>query len=427
MGTSGPSTESVRDIALKAKAAATGLGTATAEARNGALCAMADALRRHAAEILAANAQDMECQRVAGMNEGLLDRLMLDEARIGAMAASLEGLVALPDPLGVVQQHRTLYNGIDLKRISVPLGVVAMVYEARPNVTADAAGICIKSGNAVVLRGGSAALRSNALIAQVLHDAAVGAGMPENCIVAINTADRSATDELMALHGIIDVLIPRGGAGLISHCVEHSKVPVIETGTGNCHVYVEASADLAMAREIIVNAKCRRVGVCNAAETLLVDEAIADEFLPLAMADLAAQGVAMHADEKALKVAERHGIPGVDLAEEKDWETEYLAPELAVKCVPGLEAAIEHINTYGTKHSEAMVTSDDEAAARFCAAIDAAAVYINASTAFTDGGQFGMGAEIGISTQKLHARGPFALEALTSYKYVLHGTGQVRG
>ncbi|MCL2826403.1 MAG: glutamate-5-semialdehyde dehydrogenase, partial [Eggerthellaceae bacterium] len=400
--------------------------TTTGDQRDAALSSMAAALRTYTAEIVEANAQDMQREREGGMKESLLDRLMLDDARIEAMAGALEELIALPDPLGVVQQHRTLYNGIDLKRISVPLGVVAMVYEARPNVTADAAGICIKTGNAVILRGGSAALHSNGVIADVLAQAAESAGMPEGCIVSVKTPDRAATDELMGLHGIVDVLIPRGGAGLISHCVEHSKVPVIETGTGNCHVYVETTADFGMARAVVVNAKCRRTGVCNAAETLLVDEAIAEQFLPLIMADLAEHGIAMHADEKALSIAQDQGIAGVDAASEKDWETEYLASEIAVKCVAGFEEAIAHINKYGTKHSEAVVTLNDAVARRFCAAVDAAAVYVNASTAFTDGGQFGMGAEIGISTQKLHTRGPFALEALTSYKYVLNGAGQVR-
>ncbi|MCL1797094.1 MAG: glutamate-5-semialdehyde dehydrogenase [Eggerthellaceae bacterium] len=420
------STQSVREIALAAKRAAMKLATTSAEERNHALRAMADALRQSTSAIVSANEQDMERERAAGMKESLLDRLMLDESRIEGMACALEDLATLPDPLGVVQQQRTLYNGIELTRVSVPLGVVAMVYEARPNVTADAGGICIKTGNAVVLRGGSAALLSNNLIADVLLEAAIAAGMPDDCIAAIKTSDRAATDELMSLHGIVDVLIPRGGAGLINHCVEHSKVPVIETGTGNCHVYVEASADFDSARAIIINSKCRRTGVCNAAETLLVDAAIADEFLPLIMADLAAQGVVMHVDTQALSIAQAAGIVEVDLATEKDWETEYLASEIAIKCVSGVEEAITHINTYGTKHSEAIVTTSDTAAENFLAAVDATSVYANAATSFTDGGQFGLGAEIGISTQKLHARGPFALEALTSYKYVLRGSGQVR-
>ena len=280
-------------------------------------------------------------------------------------------MAALPDPLCVVSLESTLYNGIELRRVSVPLGVVAMVYEARPNVTADAAGVCVKSGNACILRGGSLAARSNEVIADVLAAAAVEAGLPEGSICAVTTTDRAATDVLMGLHGLVDVLIPRGGAGLIRHCVEHAKVPVIETGTGNCHVYVHASADPAMARDIIKNAKCRRYGVCNAAETLLVDAAVADAVLPPILADMKEAGVLVHGDTRVLAIA---------------------------------EAAQD----------------------AFLAQVDAAAVYANASTAFTDGGQFGLGAEIGISTQKIHARGPFAADALTSYKYVLRGAGQVR-
>ncbi len=344
------------------------------------------------------------------------------------MADALDELRGLPDPLGVGSLDSTMYNGIQLRRVSVPLGVVAMVYEARPNVTADAAGICIKSGNACVLRGGSLAARSNETIADILAAAAVGAGMPEGCICAVTTTDRAATDVLMELHGLVDVLIPRGGAGLIRHCVEHAKVPVIETGTGNCHVYVHESADPAMAHDIIMNAKCRRLGVCNAAETLLVDKTVAAAVLPAILRDLAAAGITVHGDETARSLAAEAGLPAGAVVEatDADWATEYLGPHLAVGCVTGLDEAIDHINRYGTKHSEAIVATDETAIQAFLARVDAAAVYANASTAFTDGGQFGLGAEIGISTQKIHARGPFALEALTSYKYVLRGDGQVR-
>ena len=420
----------VLEVAQAARAASGELGLKSLAERDGALRAMAAALRAHAGEIVAANARDMEAAREAGTKESLLDRLMLDEGRVEAMAAALEDLVALPDPLGEVQEERTLYNGIELTRVSVPLGVVAVVYEARPNVTADAAGICLKAGNACVLRGGSMAAASNAAISRVLHDAAVEAGMPRGCIGSIASTDRAATDELMQLHGTVDVLIPRGGAGLIRHCVECSKVPVIETGTGNCHVYVHRSADFAKATAIVENAKCRRYGVCNAAETLLVDRSIADGFLPGVMELLASHGVALHCDETSFAIAEKLAAAGVELAfdraDESDWATEYLAPEIAVKCVADVDEAIAHINRYGTHHSEAIVAENGEACERFLARVDAAAVYANASTAFTDGGQFGMGAEIGISTQKLHARGPFALRALTSYKYVLRGDGQVR-
>ncbi len=423
-------------LAKEAKAASVKLAVTTAEERDGALRAMARALREHAAEIVAANGEDMAAAREAGTSEALLDRLMLDEARVGAMADALEDVAALPDPLGQVSMESTLYNGIGLTRVSVPLGVVAMVYEARPNVTADAAGVCVKSGNACVLRGGSLAARSNEVIADILAAAAVGAGLPEGTICAITTTDRAATDVLMSLHGLVDVLIPRGGAGLIKHCVEHAKVPVIETGTGNCHVYVHASANRSWAHDIVMNAKCRRLGVCNAAETLLVDRAAADDVLPGLLADLAAAGILIHADEEALAVARAAGVPeaatpgegglAAEPAGEYDWATEYLGPEIAVRVVDGVDEAIAHVNRYGTKHSESIVADDEAAIEAFLAQVDAAAVYANASTAFTDGGQFGLGAEIGISTQKIHTRGPFAADALTSYKYVLRGAGQVR-
>lgn len=431
--------QEVRAIAEAAKAAAAPLAQISADVRNNALAAMAAALRANRVDVLAANAQDMDAARAAGTQESLLDRLMLDEARIEAMAGALEELVALPDPLGRVKEQRTLESGIQLTRVSVPLGVVAVVYEARPNVTADAAGICLKSGNACVLRGGSLAAKSCAAIAHVLHDAAVSAGMPAGCIGIIESTDRAAADVLMSLHGIVDVLVPRGGAGLIRHCVECAKVPVIETGTGNCHVYVHETADFARARNIVVNAKCRRYGVCNACETLLVDEAVALDFLPELFGVLADKGVRIHGDELACKAALAAGADRlpvspalrIERATEADWGTEYLAPDLAVRCVSGVDQAIAHINRYGTKHSESIVADEGSAAGaqaieRFVNEVDAAAVYVNASTAFTDGGMFGLGAEIGISTQKLHVRGPFALEGLTSYKYVLRGTGQVR-
>lgn len=418
--------------ARMAKTASAQVGLASLQTRNEALLAMAQALRAHCASIVEQNGRDMQAAREKGTSDALLDRLMINESRVSDMADALEDLTKLCDPLGQVQVERTLYNGLDLKRVSVPLGVVAVVYEARPNVTADAAGIALKSGNAVVLRGGSMAACSNKVIADVLHDAAVKAGLPNGCIQCIESTDRAATDELMSLHGIVDVLVPRGGAGLINHCVEHAKVPVIETGTGNCHVYVHASADLEMARNIVVNAKCRRYGVCNAAETLLVDETIADEFLPGVFAELCARGVKLHCDERAYACAvpfapgDASDWEGLSHATEHDWAHEYLAPEIAVKCVQSCEEAIAHINAFGTHHSEAIVATDASAQALFTAQVDAAAVYVNASTAFTDGGQFGLGAEIGISTQKLHVRGPFALEALTSYKYIVTGDGQVR-
>lgn len=433
--------EAIRTLALSAKAASVSLAQTTTETRNKALHAMAHALRDHSDEIIAANAMDVASAREAGTKESLIDRLLLDEGRIEAMACALEELEELPDPLGRVTMASTLASGIDLKRVTVPLGVVAMVYEARPNVTADAAGICIKSGNACILRGGSLAAHSNEVMSDILANAVASVGLPAASICAITTTDRAATDVLMSLRGIVDVLIPRGGAGLIQHCVECAKVPVIETGTGNCHVYIHETADVDTARAIVHNAKCRRYGVCNAAETLLVDRSISAEVLPAVLEDLWREGVQAHCDDQAYGVAEAtqttfadqepNNTCAFDHATDDDWATEYLAPEIAIRCVRDYNEAIDHINTYGTLHSEAIIADPNsdggsEAIEAFVGCVDAAAVYVNASTAFTDGGQFGLGAEIGISTQKTHVRGPFALEALTSYKYILRGDGQVR-
>ena len=427
--------ELVRDIALRAQAASHAVGRASEKVRNQALFAMSASLRGNMADILAGNKVDMEAGKAAGMSSGLLDRLSLDEGRINAMADALESLAGLPDPLGRVLEHREIEGGIELTRVSVPLGVVAMVYEARPNVTADAAGICLKSGNACVLRGGSQALHSNAAIVSALREAVVSAGLPADCISFVDTADRAATDALMRLHGIVDVLIPRGGAGLIRHCIECSKVPVIETGTGNCHTYVHETADFNRAITILLNAKTQRVGVCNACESLLVDESIAADFLPKALRALAEAGVTIHGDAAARHAADLAGDAVLSRfvdATDDDWGREYLALEISVKTVSGVEEAIAHINRYGTRHSECIVADEAmqagaDAIEEFLAGVDAAAVYANASTRFTDGGCFGLGAEIGISTQKLHVRGPFALEALTTYKYQLRGSGQVRG
>lgn len=428
-----------RQAATRAREAAPFLAAATEEKRNEALYAMASFVRQATEAICAANALDMEAAKKKGTSESILDRLMLNADRVEATASALEDLAALPDPTGKVLDQRDLYNDLHLTKLSVPIGVVAMVYEARPNVTADAAGICVKSGNASVLRGGSLAINSNLAIAHALRTALASVGLPEDGVVAIESTDRAETDELLSLRGLVDILIPRGGAGLIQRCVEYAKVPVIETGTGNCHVYVHETADLDMARTIILNAKTRRFGVCNAAETLLVDSSIARAFLPEVMHELAAAGVSLHCDEEAYAraseeaaAAKSAGAPlQFDRATEEDWGTEYLAPELAIKCVSGVDEAIAHVNRFGTNHSEAIVANEQtaEGAAAieaFLTQVDAAAVYANASTAFTDGGQFGLGAEIGISTQKLHARGPFALEALTTYKYVVRGNGQVR-
>jgi len=418
--------QTVRQAAQLAKAASMGMATTSGEQRNAALHAMAQALRDNTAGIVAANDADMEAARAKGTPAPLLDRLMLDAGRIEGMASALEDLAALPEPLGVVQQERTLDSGVRLQRVSVPMGVVAMVYEARPNVTADAAGICVKTGNACILRGGSLAIHSCLAIADVLHAAAVSAGLPENCIIPVRTTDRSATDELLTMRGLVDLLIPRGGAGLIQHCIDNATVPVIETGVGNCHVYVHAPADIDMALNIVMNAKTQRPGVCNAIESLLVDREIAPELLATVLPALHGAGVVIHGDEAAQAAGAAAGVPIIPATEE-DWATEYLDLEIAVKAVDGVDEAIAHINRYGTNHSECIVTSDEDAAERFLAQVDASSVYWNASTRFTDGGEFGLGAEIGISTQKLHARGPFALEALCSYKYLLRGDGQVRG
>lgn len=425
--------EQIELIARRAKEASCALADTSEEERNGALERMAQALRSNASAILSANEKDVKAAASSGVKESLIDRLALDEQRILDMARALEELVLLPDPLNQVREERRLYNGLDLKRVSVPLGVVAVIYEARPNVTADAAGICLKSGNACILRGGSMAAASNEAITHILSDAAHQAGCPADAIQMVASTDHAATDAMMQLHGLVDVIIPRGGAGLIRHCVEVSKVPVIETGTGNCHVYIHESADASSATSIAVNAKCRRFGVCNAAETLLVDESAAQRFLPEILSRLVDHGVNVHADETAYGIALATGLfegphaeSALFRADEADWETEYLSADIAVKCVKGVADAISHINRYGTGHSEAIVAQDEDAIEAFLHGVDAAAVYANASTAFTDGGQFGLGAEIGISTQKLHVRGPFALNALTSCKYVIRGEGQVR-
>ena len=419
----------VHDLASEAKAASRALGSASDAERQAAVRAMARALREGADSIVAANEIDMEAARDAGTSAGMLDRLLLTADRVEGMAAGLDKLAELPDPVGRVLDHRTIECGIDLTRVSVPLGLVAMVYEARPNVTADAAGICIRTGNACILRGGSLAYHSCAMISQLLADAVESCGFPRAAVSMIETTDRAATGELMKLRGIVDVLIPRGGAGLIQRCVRESLVPVIETGTGNCHIYVHESADFEKALNIIVNAKTQRVGVCNAAESLLVDKAVAGAFLPLAVSVLHEHGVLIHGDETTCAIASQAGLAEGDdyvPATPEDWGREYLALEMSVKVVSGLDEAIVHINRYGTMHSEAIVAEDGATCERFLREVDAAAVYANASTRFTDGGMFGLGAEIGISTQKLHARGPFAAEALTTYKYQLRGNGQIR-
>lgn len=411
--------------ATRAKQASSAMALTTEEMRNNALHAMADALRDNVDVICGANAKDMAYGEKTGVSKPILDRLYLDAGRIENIARALEELAALDDPTGKILETRTLDNDLEITRVTVPMGVVAMIYEARPNVTADAAGICIKSGNACVLRGGSLAVNSNLAISDLLSMAAYNAGMPQDAIVSIRSTDRAETDELLGLRGLVDVLIPRGGAGLIQHCVDHARVPVIETGTGNCHIYIHQSADMNKALPIIINAKTQRTGVCNAAESLLIDEAIADEALPVVVGALSEAAVTIHGDEATRAVGLSLGIEVLE-ATVDDWGREYLDMDISIKVVSGIEEAIAHINQYGTHHSEAIIAENSAAQELFLCSIDAAAVYVNASTRFTDGGEFGLGAEIGISTQKLHARGPFALEALTTYKYLIRGNGQIR-
>lgn len=413
----------VLTLAKRAREAAQRLATTSSEQRNRALLAMSHALTHNQDEILDANTRDMDAARDKNTPAPLLDRLELNPARIKSMSEALKALSLLPDPIGEVVEGHTLPNGIQLSQIRVPLGVVAMIFEARPNVTVDAAGLCIKTGNAVILRGGSLAIHSCIALTRILANSATAAGMPDGAIQSVESTEREAAEELMGLHGYIDVLIPRGGAGLIQSVVQNAKVPVIETGVGNCHVYVHSAADPEMARRIVVNAKTQRPGVCNAAESLLIDEEIYQKVLPPILRELEDRGVKIHADEAARSLG---AVMRIEPATEEDWATEYLDLKIAVKVVSGLDEAISHVNKYGTKHSEAIVTGDYAAAQRFLREVDAAAVYVNASTRFTDGGEFGMGAEIGISTQKLHARGPMGLDALTSTKFVLMGSGQIR-
>ncbi|MFS8520212.1 MAG: glutamate-5-semialdehyde dehydrogenase [Micromonosporaceae bacterium] len=415
---------SVHAQAVRARAAASELATLTRTRKDAALHAMADALEKHSPEVLAANAADLAAAREAGTSAALLDRLALDERRVAAMADALRDMAALPDPVGEVVRGSTLANGLRLQQVRVPFGVVGMIYEARPNVTVDAAGICLKSGNAVLLRGSSSAARSNAALVEVLRGALADTGLPADAVQLVDASDRDSARQLMRARGLVDVLIPRGGASLIRSVVEESTVPVIETGVGNCHVYVDAAADLDMASRIVLNAKTQRPSVCNAAETLLVHAAVADAFLPRILAELTGAGVTVHGDPRVC--AARPDDPRVVPATDEDYATEYLSLDIAVKVVDSLEEAIAHIARYGTGHSEAIVTDSAAAAAEFTARVDAAAVLVNASTRFVDGGEFGFGAEIGISTQKLHARGPMALPELTSTKFIVTGAGHVR-
>jgi glutamate-5-semialdehyde dehydrogenase len=411
----------VREVAKRARVAAAGLAPLPRKDKDAALLAMADALVAASDRILAANTEDVEVGRAAGTTEALLDRLALTPARIAAMADGLRHVATLPDPVGEVVRGSSLPNGLELRQIRVPLGVVGIVYEARPNVTADAAGLCLKSGNAVLLRGSASAYRSNSVLVEVLAEAATTAGMPADAIQLVPGTDRASVKELMQARGLVDVLIPRGGAGLIEAVVTESQVPVIETGVGNCTVYVDAHADLEMAVAITVNSKTHRPSVCNAAETLLVHADVAETFLPLVVTALKAEGVTLHADERA-RAYDDTALPVSD----DDWAAEYLSLDLAVGVVDSLDDAVAHIRRWGSGHTEAIVTKDLAEARRFIRSLDSAAVMVNASTRFTDGGEFGFGAEIGISTQKLHARGPMGLPELTSTTYVVTGDGHVR-
>lgn len=411
----------IREQASEAARAARRLATLSTAARNQALLAMADALLREEPVVLAANAADMEAGRAKSLKASLLDRLLLTPERLADMAEGLRQVAALPDPVGAILGGSTLPNGLTVTKIRVPLGVVGIVYEARPNVTADAIGLCLKSGNAVLLKGGSEALHSNTAVAAVLRRAAEEAGIPAGAVQFIASTDHGAVQELIRLRGLVDVVIPRGSARLIQAVVANATVPVIETGVGVCHTFVDASADFDKAERIILNAKTQRPSTCNALETLLVHEAVADTFLPRIVRVLQEHGVTVLGDARVQAVDS-----AVEAATDEDWATEYGGLRLSVKVVSGLDEALDHIASYGTKHSECILTEDYDHARRFQQAVDAACVYVNASTRFTDGFQFGFGAEIGISTQKLHARGPMALPELTTYKYLLCGDGQVR-
>ncbi|MFS8639424.1 MAG: glutamate-5-semialdehyde dehydrogenase [Symbiobacteriaceae bacterium] len=427
----------VRSMARQARAAQRQLELTAAEERNAALEAIARALEAQAERIVAANREDLAAAEEAGLPGPLIARLRLDEGKLAGVIRGVRAVAALPDPLAAEPEEWVRPNGLRIRRVRVPLGVVGIIYESRPGVTVDAAVLCLKAGNAVLLKGGKEAARSNAALGEAMAEGLKAVGLPAELVQVLPSA-REAAQELMAARGLVDVLIPRGGAGLIRATVEQSQVPVIETGTGVCHVYVHKAADLAMAREIILNAKCSNPAVCNAAETLLVDREIAEPFLAEAGPALVAAGVRLRACPEALAILGRvvgtgagpgpgHGAsPMVEPADEADWAAEYLGLCLAVKVVAGLDEALTHIARYGTGHSEAIVTADAGAAERFLRSVDAAVVYHNASTRFTDGGEFGFGAEIGISTQKLHARGPMGLAELTTYKYVVCGTGQVR-
>ena len=411
----------VQTLGARAKAASFALMTMGTEQKNRILCAMADALEAKAQDILTANEEDLCAAEQKGMSRAMLDRLALSRARITDMANGLRDVSALPDPVGGADNMVKRPNGLLIAKRRVPLGVIAIIYEARPNVTADAAGLCVKSGNAVILRGGSEAVRSNIAIVRIMNAAGAEHGLPAGAVGLVEDTSRESAAELMRLNDYVDVLIPRGGAGLIRSVVQNASVPIIETGLGNCHVYVDDEADLNMAERILFNAKCSRPAVCNAAEKLLVARPVAEEFLSRGLGQLKAKGVELRGCPETCAI-----VPWAVAATEEDWFTEYDDLILGVKVVEGIDEAVSWINAHGTRHSECIVTEDYSKAMRFMDEIDAAAVYVNASTRFTDGGEFGLGAEIGISTQKLHARGPMGLNELTTIKYCVFGSGQIR-
>ncbi|MDO9377778.1 MAG: glutamate-5-semialdehyde dehydrogenase [Nocardioidaceae bacterium] len=413
--------EHVRALAGRAQVAALELATATRAVKDAALVAAAEALVARADEVLAANAADVAAAREAGTPENVVDRLALDADRLGAMAAGLRDVAALPDPVGELVRGSTLPNGLRMQQVRVPMGVVGMIYEGRPNVTADAAGICLKSGNAVLLRGSSSAVRSNTAVVAVLRDAVASVGLPADVVQMVDPSDRATATALMRARGLVDLVIPRGGAGLIRTVVEQSTVPVIETGTGNCHVYVDADADLDMALSVVLNSKTHRTSVCNSAESLLVHRAVADEFVPRVVAALQAAGVTVHGDPTFAAVDDAV-VPVTD----EDHATEFLSLDISASVVESLDDAVAHVRRFSSGHTEAIVTGSLAAAHRFTRHVDSAAVMVNASTRFTDGGELGFGAEIGISTQKLHARGPMGLVEMTTTTFVVTGDGHVR-
>ena len=412
--------QDVRDVAARARAAATELAPLSRARKDAALLAMADALLDATDAVVAANAMDVANGRAAGLNDGLIDRLSLDADRIAAMAQGLRDVAGLTDPVGEVLRGYTQPNGLEIRQVRVPFGVIAMVYEARPNVTVDAAALALKSGNAALLRGSGTAYESNTILVDVLATAAEKAGLPRDAIQLVPGTDHASVGHLLKARGLVDLIIPRGGAGLINFVVQNSTVPVIETGVGNVHVYVDATADLDMAERIVVNSKTSRVSVCNSAETLLVHRAIADEFLPRITSALQVRGVVVHGDDDFA------ALDGVQPATDDDWATEYLSLDMAARVVADVDEAIAHIRRWSSGHTEAIVTRDLDVARRFVACVDSAAVMVNASTRFTDGAEFGFGAEIGISTQKMHARGPMGLAELTSTKWIVTGDGQIR-